>query len=96
MWIYYFQVDSIKELFYRGGFGLPDPPSPARLFGLHLLFIQDIDIDELEGANFAIEHPHPRSHRRLTNDINDISALQRKTSGAFLECISSALQKCFI
>ena len=78
----YFEVDAIEELFHRGGFGLPCPPPPARLFGLHLLFVQDIHINELEGADFTVEHPHPCTHWWLTDDINDVPALKNKTSVA--------------
>lgn len=84
----YFKVDAIKELLYRGRFGLPGLPPPARLFGLYFLFIHDIHVNELEGADFTIEHPHPCSHRRLTNDINDVPALQHKISGALSEGIT--------
>lgn len=80
----YFEVDAIKELLDRGGLGLPGLPPPPRLLGLGLLFIQDVHINELESADFTVEHPHPRPHRRLTDDVNDVSALQHKASGAFL------------
>jgi len=61
---------------------MPGLPPPARLFGLRLLFIQDVHINELEGADFAAEHSHPRAHRRLTDDVDDVAALQEKTGGA--------------
>lgn len=63
---------------------MPGLPPPARLFGLRLLLIQDVHINELESADFTVEHAHPRPHRRLTDDVNDVSALQHKASGAFL------------
>lgn len=81
----YFKVYAIKELLHRGGFGLAGLPPPACLFGFNLFLVQDIHINELEGADFSVEHTHPRSHRRFTNDIDDVSALQEKTGGDGLE-----------
>lgn len=51
---YYFEVDAIEQLLYRRGFGLPGLPPPARLLGLHLLLVQDVHVNELEGADFAV------------------------------------------
>lgn len=72
----YFQVYAIEELLHRGGFGLTRLPPPTCLFGFNLFLVQDIHINELEGADFSVEHAHPRSHRRLTDDVDDVSALQ--------------------
>lgn len=76
----YFEVDAIKQFLHRGGFGLPGLSPPACFLGLHLLFVQNIHINELEGSDFAVEHPHPRTHRRLTNDFDDVSALRIEIS----------------
>lgn len=87
----YFEVDAFKELFHGCGFGLPDLPPPSRLFGLHLLLVQDVHINKLEGADFPVEHPHPGPHWRLANDIDDVSALQHNASGGLLgKCLVSS------
>lgn len=80
----YFKVYAIKELLHRGGFGLTGLPPPACLFEFNLFRVQDIHINELEGAHVPVEHAHPRSHRRLTNDIDDVSALQEQFRRSWL------------
>lgn len=81
----YFKVYAIKELLHRGGFGLTGLPPPACLFGFDLFLDQHVHINELEGADFPVEHTHPRSHGRLTDDVDDVSALQEQIGGAALE-----------
>lgn len=89
----YFKVYAVKELLHRGGLGWTDLPPPVCLFGFNLFLVQDIHINELEGADFPVEHAHPRSHRRLANDIDDVSALQEKIGGAGLETGSASPRK---
>lgn len=37
-----------------------------------------VDVDELEGAHFVIELPGPGSNRRLLDNVDDVSFLQRQ------------------
>lgn len=74
----YFEVDAIEQLLHRGGFGLPPSPPPPCLLGLHLLFIHDVHINELEGAHFTVKHPHPGAHGWLTDDVNDVTTLTQR------------------
>lgn len=71
----YLQINALQQLLHRCGFGMPGLSPPARLLGLHLL-VQNIHVDELEGADFPVEHSHPGAHRRLTDDVDHVSTLQ--------------------
>lgn len=73
----YSKADAVQHLFQGFGFGfgsvgLAVAVSPP---GRGALVRQQVDVDELKGAHFVVELPSPGPHRRLLNDVDDVSFL---------------------
>lgn len=76
----YMKADAVQNFLQGFWFGFPSlllavsgfPP----LWGA--VFRKNVDVDELKGAHFVVELPSPGSNRRLLDDIDDVSLLQRQ------------------
>lgn len=97
--VFYLEVDALQQILHGGGFGRSAfPPPPHGPLGFLLLFTQHVHVDELEGAHFVVEQPHPCSHRWLTDDVNHVSTLEDHKEKEFRgnEKLTLALSRHFL
>lgn len=77
------KADAVQD--FLQGFGPGFPSLLLAVSGFPSLwgavFRKDVDVDELKGAHFVVELPSPGSNRRLLDDVNDVSLLQRQQKG---------------
>lgn len=73
---HHLQVQSLEELLER--FGSRSSALPAVSDDVHWsrLLSQDVHVDELKAAHFAIQHACPYAHGRFTDDIDQVSGLR--------------------
>lgn len=77
---YYFEIDALQKLLYRGRFRrVTFPPLLHTAFGFLLFLVQHVHVNELKRSHFVTEEPHPRAHGRLTDDVDQISSLEEQT-----------------
>lgn len=74
------QADAVQDLLQSFGLGRGVTVlAVAAPHSGHGAFVgEDVDVDELEGAHLAVELPGPGAHRRLVDDVDDVSFLRKR------------------